>query len=164
MDSKILDKIPTQSYEEAEQLGKELLSGGAEQIGELVALVGDEFGDSKGVKPKFAVHAAAIYAARPGADGDRKMVAEALAKQLDAEHSDELKAFVCRQLQLCGREEEIGALANLLGNDRLCEPATQALLAIGGKAAQSALQSALGGATGKRQATLRQAVETINRK
>ena len=85
-----------------------------------------------------------IYASRPGADAERKVVAEALAKELAAEHSDELKTFVTRQLQLCGRVDDVPAIAELLGSDRLCEPATQALLAIGGKAAQQALKSALG--------------------
>jgi len=163
MNPEILEKLPAQSYEEAERIGKELASGGAATVKELVEMVGDVFGDPKGVKPKYALHGLAVYAARPGADGDRKTVAETLAKELDGRHSDELKAFICRQLQLCGRKEEIPALAKLLASDRLCEPATQALLTIRGADALKALKTALPGAKGKRQATLQQAVDILSR-
>jgi len=164
VNSEIFNRIPAQSYEEAEALGRALVSGGPATVGELVEMVGDEFGDPKGVKPKYALHAVAIYAARPGADGERKMVAETLAKELEGKHSDELKAFVCRQLQLCGRKEEVPVLAKLLGSDRLCEPATQALLAISGQPALAAVRAALPGATGRRQATIRQAVDILTSK
>ena len=43
-------------------------------------------------------------------------------------------------------------LGKLLADDRLCEPATQALLAIGGAEAAGAMREALGGAKGKRRA------------
>jgi hypothetical protein len=161
VNAEILGRFPAQSYEEAEQLGKELVSGGPATVRELVEMVGDEFGAPDGVQPKYALHGLAVYAARPGADDERKMVAETLARELEGEHSDELKAFLCRQLQLCGRTQEIPALARLLSSDRLCEPATQALLAIRGEAALAALRDALPGARGKRQATIRQAVDIL---
>ena len=103
-----------------------------------------------------------IYASRPDADDERRVVAEALAEELAAEHSDELKAFIARQLQLCGRASNVPAIAKLLTNDRLCEPATQALLAIGGKEAQQAVRSALPQASGQRRATLSQAVGLLS--
>jgi len=123
-------------------------------VEKLVELVGDEFGDPQGVKPKYALHGLVHYASRPGADAQRKMVAETLAKELSGKHSDELMAFICRQLQLCGRPQEVAALAPLLTSDRLCEPATQAMLAIGGKEATAALRAALPKAKGKRVATI----------
>ena len=161
MNPEILNKFPAQSYEQAEQLGKELASGGAATVRQLVEMVGDEFGDPEGVKPKYALHGLAIYAGRPGAEEERKMVAETLAKEIEGEHSDELKALICRQLQLCGRDEETSALAKLLSSDRLCEPATQALVAIGGEGAVAALRAALPGAKGERRATIRQAVDIL---
>jgi hypothetical protein len=159
----ILNRLPAQSYEQAEQLGRGLVSGGPATVRQLVEAVGDEFGDPEGVKPKYALHGLAVYAARPGAEGERKMVAQTLAKELDGKHSDELKAFICRQLQLCGRVEEVPALAKLLSSDRLCEPASQALVAIRGEGALAALQAALPGAKGKRRATIRQAVDVLTR-
>jgi len=158
----LFKKLPAQNYEQAGEIGQTLVAGGADTVRQLVSLVGDEFGDADGAKPKEALHALVIYASRPGADAERKLVAEALARELAAEHSDELKAFVTRQLQLCGREDDVPSIAELLGSDRLCEPATQALLAIGGKAAQQALNSALPQASDRRKATLSQAVDLLS--
>jgi len=152
--AEILDKLPSDNDAETSQMCEKLLAGGPATIAQLIDMVGDEFGDPAGVKPKYAVHALAIYAARPGADAQRKLVAETLAEGLDGTHSDELKAFLCRQLQLCGRPEEIPALARLLESDRLCEPATQALLAIGDPRAIVALRVALPEAGEKRLPTV----------
>lgn len=150
----LLETLPTADQAASEQAMQALLKGGPGTVSKLVELVGPEFGDEQGVKPKYALHGLAHYASRPGADADRKMVAETLAKELAQEHSDELKAFLCRQLQLCGRPEDVPALATLLTSDRLCEPATQALSAIGDEKAAAALRSALPLASGGRLATL----------
>jgi hypothetical protein len=160
----ILDKFPAQSYDDAERLCSELVSGGPETIRQLVAMVGDDFGDADGVQPKYALHGLAAYASRPGADKERKMVAGALARELNGAHSDELKAFLCRQLQVCGCVDEIPALSKLLASDRLCEPAAQALQAIGCEASLNALQAALSDAQGGRQTTIRQAVDMLSGK
>jgi hypothetical protein len=157
----ILDKFPAQSYDEAERLCSELISGGPDTVSQLVEMVGDEFGDADGIRPKYALHGLAAYASRPGAEEDRKMVAGTLAKELDGKHSDELKAFICRQLQICGCVPEVPALAKLLTSDRLCEPAVQALQAIGCEASLDALQAALPDAREGRQATIRQAVDIM---
>ena len=131
----ILKKLPADEYEAAQGLCEKLLAGGPETVRKLVGMVGDEFGDPDGVKPKYALHGLVMHAARPGAERQRKMLAETLAGELNAEHSNELKAFLCRQLQLCGRAQEVPALAKLLEDERLGEPARQAIQAIGGEAA-----------------------------
>ena len=158
----VLEKLPCDEYATAEKLFEQLLAGGPDAIRQLVVAVGPKFGDGDGVKPKYAVHGLTVYAARPGADGQRRVVAGALAKELGAKHSDELKAFVCRQLQLCGTAGEVPALAGLLESDRLCEPAAQALQAIGGDAALKTLRGAQAKADGDRKRTLDQAVEFVS--
>ena len=147
-------KMPAPTPQAAEPLCKDLLAGEAKIIGELVACVGESFGDAGGVKAKYALHALAVYSARPGASADRKMVAEALVKHLEANHSEDLKAFIIRQLQWCGRAEEVPALAVLLSHEVLCEPGAQALGAIGGTKAAAALRGALGDVKGKRRVTI----------
>ncbi len=127
-----IDKLPADDYETGQAVCEKLLAGGADTVRKLVERVGDEFGDPAGVKAKYALHGLVMYAARPGADTQRKIVAETLAAELAAEHSKELKAFLCRQLQLCGRRQELPALEKLLGDQRLGEPARQAIQAIGG--------------------------------
>jgi hypothetical protein len=152
----------------------------------LIRDVGETFGAEDGVQAKYTLHGLAIWAARPsrsfddlfeaipstdrevGEDAvtdflhapafDRRLVAGALAEELAADHSKELKAFLCRQLQWCGEAEDVPALAPLLADDRLCEPATQALLAIGGEAAAKALRDALPKADGGRRVTILKAV------
>lgn len=162
--AEILEKLPADDYQTAGQLCERLLAGGPATIEQLVRMVGDVFGHPKGVKPKYALHGLASYASRPGAERQRRRLAEALAAQLSADHSDELKAFIVRQLQLCGRPEEVPALAGLLSSRRLCNPATQALVGIGGDAARMALRDALPMSGGSRRGAISQALETLSRK
>jgi len=151
---KLIDPLPSDDHQKVEQILEEILKAGSDTIATLIVMTGQEFGVADGVKPKYAVHGLVHHVCRPGDDGRRKVVAQTLAKQFDYDHSDELKAFVCRQLQFCGREEEIMALARLLPSERLCEPATQAIGAIGGDKAAAALRGALPEATGGRRLTL----------
>lgn len=146
--TEILKGFPAEDYALAGALCRKLLDGGAATIEKLVETVGDRFGDPEGVQAKYAVHGLVHYASRGGAAADRKLLAETLAAQLSGAHSDELKAFVVRQLQLCGRAEEVPALAKLLASERLCKPAVQALQAIGGDEALQALRDALPQASG----------------
>lgn len=158
----VLEKLPADDYETAQSLCDRLLAGGAGAIEQLVDLVGDRFGAPEGAKPKYALHGLVHHACRPGNDGGRKLVAETLAEQLSADRSDELKAFIVRQLQLCGRADEVPALARLLASDRLCNPATQALVAIGGDTALKALRSAQPKAEGPRKVAIDQAVDILS--
>jgi HEAT repeat protein len=150
----LLQKIPAKDFQDAVPVIKALVEKGPEAVVQLVGAVGDEFGDPLGVLPKYALHGMVHYASRPGMEPQRKMLAETLAKQLEARRSVELRAFLCRQLQLCGRPAEVGPLAKLLAEAELCEPAAQALCAIGGPEATDALREALPKAQGKQRATL----------
>jgi len=150
----LLEKIPAKDFEDAMPVVKALVDKGPAAVTQLVEAVGQQFGDPEGVKPKYALHGMVHYASRPGADAERKMLAAALAGQLAAKHSTELKAFLCRQLQFCGRSAEVPALAALLADAQLCEPATQALCAIGGPQAADALRAALPKVQGKQRMTL----------
>jgi len=87
----VFQKIPAQDAQQAEEMGEALVAGGADTVGELVDLVGNDFGDSAGAMSKHALHALVIYVSRPESDDQRKTVAVALAGELAADHSDELK-------------------------------------------------------------------------
>ena len=137
-----LEKLPADDYAAAQELMEQILSGGPDAIGQLIAAVVDEFGHPPGTPAQYALHGLAHYAARPGADAQRTVVAETMASELAAEHATGLKAFLCRQLQCCGRAQEVPALAALLDDDQLRGPAAQALQAIGGDAARRALDEA----------------------
>jgi len=162
--SSILEDIPAVDINTARGVGKKLIDGGSVMIDELIGLVGQTFGDPAGAMGKYAMHGAAIYAGRAGAEGDRKMVCEALAGQLSKKNSIDLKAFIIRQLQFCGRSDELPALAKFLGDKQLCEPAVQAMLAIGGDSAAGGLRGALAGAKGKHRVTILNAVGRLRDK
>jgi len=150
----LLEKLPAQDPTSAEPTVKALIRGGPAVITQLIDQVGEQFGDPGGVRATYALHGATNYASRPGADAERKMMAETLAKALGARHSVDLKSFLCQQLQLCGGGEQVSALAGLLHDEALCEPATQALAAIGGEAAGAALRAALPKVQGKPRVTI----------
>jgi hypothetical protein len=161
--AEIIEKLPADDCDQAQKICDDLLAGGPDDVETLIGMVGDEFGDTEGVKPKYALHGMVSHACRPEADKHRKMLAAILAKQLAMEHSDELKAFVVRQLQLCGANAEVPALAKLLTNSRLCNPAAQALTAIGGDTSLRALKDAQRAASGDCKVAIEQAINALSR-
>lgn len=153
----ILAKMPAQNAEEVQANNTALLQLGAQGVTELCArLTGPGKGDNTNVE--FALNGLAKYAARPGAENDRKVVAGALAAALQSIADPDVKAFIIRQLQVTGREESVAPLAALLADETLCEPATQALLAIHTREVPPALAAALKTAQGKNRVTLIKAV------
>lgn len=159
----VLERIPARDAAGIEELGKALVAGGPAFVDELVENVGRP-GDPKGVKPRYALHALAVYSGRPGAEAERKAFARALAAGLDKDLTAEEKSFLVEQLQVCGGPEEIPHLARWLDHDRLCEPVTQALLAIKGEKALAVLREVLWKVHGARRVTISQAVEILSRR
>jgi len=127
-----IDKLPGEDPQAARQVVQALAAGGPAVVERLVAAVGEP-GDPKGVKPRYALHALATWTARPGAETERKMFAQALAEQLAKGLPVEAKAFLIEQLQWCGTAAEAPELNKWLKHQRLGEPARQALQAIGGQ-------------------------------
>ncbi|MDH4196769.1 MAG: HEAT repeat domain-containing protein, partial [Candidatus Aminicenantes bacterium] len=82
---------------------------------------------------EFALNGLAVHVKRGGAEGERRMFAAALVKSLGQAVDKEVKAFLISQLQLAGGDESVKPLAEYLSDERLAEPAAQALLAIRAK-------------------------------
>ena len=162
MNTNPLENIPAQDNESARKLGEDLAASNPATLRRWIELVGDDFGDPSGTKSKYALHGLTHYVSRPGAEADRKRFAQTLAEELSADHSDELKAFLVRQLQMCGRSAEVPALAKLLSSNRLCNPASQALASIGGSLALKSLRDALSSAEGWRRAAISHAIAFIS--
>ena len=72
----------------------------------------------------------------------RSALAQRLAGLLDDEVDYQVKLFACRQLMKIGGDAEVPALAALLTNEKLTDPARYALERIPGEAATSALIAA----------------------
>jgi len=137
-----LAKFPAQNTAERDKLASELIQLGQEGIQEVCRmLVPPGTGDDTRVR--FALNALSVYAHRAGAEQERGIYARTLLKALESQKDSEVKAFLIRQLQLVGKNESVKPLRIFLKDKRLCEPATQALLAIRTPEAEKALLKSL---------------------
>ena len=138
----ILAQFPAQNSEERDKLASGIVQLGPQGIREISGmLVSPGSGDDTQVR--FALNGVAVYVSRGGAEGEREMFALALIESLEIAQDKEVKAFLIRQLQVAGREESVKPLSLFLMDERLCEPATQALLAIGTPDAEKAVLKSL---------------------
>jgi HEAT repeat protein len=161
--SELLANMPAPNTAETDAASAELIRLGPSAIREVCAmLVPPGAGDD--AKAQFLLSGVAKYVMRPGAETERKLVAGAFIEALKAAAEKEVKAFLLSQLQLAGREESVGPLAAYLNDDRLCEPAVQALLAIRTPGVEPALLNALPGARGANRVTLIKALGEIRGK
>ncbi len=149
----LLAKLPAQTAADMEAVMADLVKLGPPAVLEISArLLPPGTGDN--APAEFALNGLAQFVARPGAEKERNMVAEALVQALQAAGDKDVKAFLVRQLQIAGREEAVAPLGALLADETLCEPAAQALLAIRTPEVPVAFAGALKTAQGKNQHTL----------
>lgn len=146
----VVDKFPAGSPADSVNFAGELVKMGQSSITELCGMV-VATGQGDDLKVRYALSALTWYVARNGADaGEVKMFAGAIADALKTAQNDEVKAFLIRRLHLAGNDESVPLLAGYLGNDRLCDPAVQALLTIHTPSVNEVLLNALPSAEGKR--------------
>ncbi|MBN1343529.1 MAG: DUF1080 domain-containing protein [Phycisphaerae bacterium] len=138
----LIAKMPAQNVAQENGLCAELIKLGAPGVADVCnRLVPPGKGDD--TKARYALSGLARYVGRPGADAERRTVADAIADALKSAADDEVKAFLIRRLQLVGQETHLAQLSAFLTDKRLCEPATQAMLAIGGPKVSPLLLDAL---------------------
>ncbi|HPO16017.1 MAG TPA: HEAT repeat domain-containing protein [Candidatus Hydrogenedentes bacterium] len=146
----LLSKLPAQNAADFDAMMADLVKAGPPAILELSAkMLPPGAGDTTQVE--FALNGLAKYVMRPGAENERKMMAEALLQALQTASDKEVKAFLIRQLQIAGREEAVMPLGALLTDEALYEPAAQALLAIRTPEVPAVFAAALKTAQGKNQ-------------
>jgi HEAT repeat protein len=153
----IVAKMPAVDVATGQPLLGEILSLGPDALKELCSLVTPPR-DAGDAKARYAVHGLALYTARPGAEADRAKLEKALLDALAAAQDADLKQFFIEQLQLCGSDAAAGAIAALLGDERLCDPAAQALIRIGTARCAELIRGELPKAQGKRLVTVVQAL------
>ncbi len=159
--AEILAKMPAQNAEALQANNAALVQLGAKAVTDLCAMLTPP-GKGDNTAVEFALNGLSRYAARPQAEEERRLVAGALLSALQAAADPEVKAFIIRQLQIVGREEAVTPLGALLGDEMLCEPATQALLAIHTPETRPLLAAALKTAQGKNRITLIKAVGELH--
>ncbi len=162
-DSKVADivaKMPAVDVAAGQPLLDEILRLGPDALKELCSLIGPPQ-DAKDAKARYAVHGLVLYVAGPGAEADRAKVEKALLDALAAAQDADLKVFFIEQLQLCGSDAAADAIGALLGDERLCDPAAQALTRIAAPRCVELIRGELPKAQGKRLATIIQALGVL---
>jgi HEAT repeat protein len=153
----IVAKMPAHDAATGQPLLEEILKLGPDALKELCSLITPPQ-DTGDAKARYAVHGLVLYTKRPGAEADRAKVEKALLDALAAAKDADLKVFFIEQLQLCGSDAASGAIAALLGDERLCDPAAQALIRIGTARCVELIRNELPKAQGKRLVTIIQAL------
>ncbi len=126
-----------------DEVAEGIIAGGGASIRAVAGLLKPpaEGGDHKA---RYALHCVAIAVGKDR-DEQRQMVAENLAKCIEGDLPDSVKAYLIQELQVVGTSAQVEALGKFLCNENLCELAAQALMAIRrGAAAQ--FEKALPGA------------------
>jgi hypothetical protein len=130
----------------------DILEGGRDYIiGVIDMLVEPGKGDD--VKAHYALHCIALHVCKLDSNRPRRRFSRTLASQIGGERPKEVQKYLIRELQVAGGREAVESLGKVLTDEDLCEPAAQALVAIGDGAANQ-LRQALPGAKGKCRLTI----------
>ncbi len=149
----LLSKMPAPKAAEETRVATELVKLGPAGIGEICKLLVPP-GTGDDTKARYALSGLAVHVCRSGAEPERKMYAGAVLAALASASDNEVKAFLIRQLQVAGKAESVDPLGKLLADKRLCEPATQALIAIRTPDVPALLANALRSAQGGNRVTI----------
>lgn len=130
----------------------EIYKGGRKNIiGIIDMLVPPGKGDD--VKPHYALHCLVLRVCKLNNGNQRRVFAKTLASQLGGNRPKAVQRYLVRELQVAGVEEVTETIGRLLTDEELCEPAAQALVAIGDGAAEQ-LRKALPKVKGKCRLTI----------
>ena len=149
----LIEALPARDAAAGNEINAEMVKLGPTGVRDICSLLVPP-GTGDDTKARYALSELAKYVSRAGADMEREMVSGVLIGVLSSATDVEVKAFLIRLLQLAGKEEAVAPLARFLTNEKLCEPATQALFAIGTAEAADALFEALPSAKVSTQATI----------
>lgn len=138
--------------ETVDNVTSRIQEGGRRSLRALVDLL-LEPGQGDDVKPRYALHCLAVHVCKLGDRKGRRAFAKALASELGGDRPKAVQEYLIQQLQVAGGQESVPALGQMLLDEQLCEPAAQALVAIGDGAAEQ-LRNALPKVKGKSRLTV----------
>lgn len=136
----VLAQLPADKPKEYNQLMADLTSTGEEGLLNLINSMNPP-GPKSNEKMEFAISGWTNYVANDNVA--RLATAKTYSKALGMKLHNETKAFIIRQLEMIGGEENIDALAPFLRDARLVGPASQALVALRSNKANRAIIVAL---------------------
>ncbi|MFC2160582.1 DUF1080 domain-containing protein [Acidobacteriota bacterium] len=135
---KILQEYPVQNAADLDIQSYKILQLGKEGILSICSLMVPS-GEADDSRVRFALGGLTTYVSRTGNEKQRKLYAKSVSKALNLEGNKNVKAFLIRQLQRCGKKESVKPLKPYLSDPVLFEPAVQALLTIGSPEAETML-------------------------
>ena len=140
----VLTQLPAQKQNQYNQLISELVGTGEEGLMNLINSMNPP-GPESNEKVDFALSGWTNFVAKD--EAKRLEAAKTYEKALGMQLHDETKAFIIRQLEMIGGEENIDVLSSFLTDERLVGPASQALATMNSAKANEALATALKAAT-----------------
>lgn len=143
-------KFTAPAPEDARKLADELLAGGRAALDELLGLVRDAgAADFQNYKAEYMLHLVVLRAGDPKQDATRKLVAETLAAAAVAEATlPGVRPILLRELQWVADGDSCAAIAALLLDPKVCDPASAVMRVDGGANARAACRAALPKAEG----------------
>jgi len=139
---KLMSGLPVTTGAEKDKVIAGLLKLGEPGIRELCNRIKDKDEPLDG-KVCAVLHGLVHAAAESGSEDTRSMVARVLGDILRADATLAAKSYLVTELRTLGGPESVGPVSALLNVTGLCEPAAQALVAIGSAEAAKALRDAL---------------------
>jgi HEAT repeat protein len=149
----LLGRFPASDAAERDTLAAGLLKLGPAAVAEVCGRVLPP-GDGDDSAARFALNALAVYVTGPGRGDERPAVARALLDATGKAANKEVRAFLISQVQVAGGPESVKPLARYLADERLAEPAAQALLTIRAPGTATVFLKALDGSTGAARVTV----------
>ncbi len=138
----LLEKLPAQDGTEAELIFSALLNTGNSGIEQICRQLNAPQSE-KVTQAKFALNGLAKFVSRGDREAGRIRFVQAVLAALQQNSNTGTQSFLIRQVQIAGKDEAVVPLSRYLNDEKLCEPATQALLAIATGAAKEVLLAAL---------------------
>ncbi len=145
----LVSSLPAKPFKERQKLYDQIIKLGSAGLDALCGqLVKPGTGDD--TSARLALRGLSYYVMRPGAPAaERELYVQSLHKSLKTGPDINVKAFICRELQLTGRAESVAPLSEILTVPDLTEPSAMSLLAISKHAAKAEVTKAMRAAYSK---------------
>ncbi|MGA2502089.1 MAG: HEAT repeat domain-containing protein, partial [Tepidisphaeraceae bacterium] len=149
-------KLTGPNWADAQKIYDTLLAAGQEGVATVIDLIKTP-DTAPEHKPRYVLNGLATYVCRPGMEKQRATVNAAIVSRLADAKPKMMRANLARILQVCGDASVLPALATMLLDPELCDPAAQVMVSIG-PAASEHLRKALATATARPRLAIVQAL------
>jgi len=156
----LLAKMPARDAPDLEKLMQEMAESGEDGLISITGMItAPGMGDDSRIR--YAVNGFSNFVMENNGLRYRQMCERAWCKALAGTEDKEIKAFMISQLQIMGTGDAVESLAGYLSDERLCDPASRALVVINTTEAGTALLKSFSSASGKILISLAQALGDI---